>query len=252
MLKKIFDNRTPIGSWLQIGSLDFTYMMIKAGFDFLVIDMEHGSISENKLVNLLNIFDGTDCLPMVRVANNDKILIRRALDLGAKGIIVPGVQSKDDIKLASDAIFYPPKGKRGIGYSKANNFGIDFDEYFKYSNDNAIFIVQIENKIAVNNIDDIFSCNDIFSYLIGPYDLSGSLGLVGDFDSKEYLNTLKIVKKSSEKYDIKSGIHIVEPNIIELESKVNEGYEFIAYSTDALLLYNRCKNDLQTIKSLKK
>ena len=252
MLKKIFDNRTPIGSWLQIGSLDFTHMMIKAGFDFLVIDMEHGSISENKLVNLLNIFDGTDCLPMVRVANNDKILIRRALDLGAKGIIVPGVQSKDDIKLASDAIFYPPKGERGIGYSKANNYGIGFDEYFKYSNDNTIFIVQIENKMAVNNIDDIFSCNDIFSYLIGPYDLSGSLGLVGDFDSKEYLNTLKIVKKSSEKYDIKSGIHIVEPNIIELESKVNEGYEFIAYSTDALLLYNRCKNDLQTIKSLKK
>ena len=113
-------------------------------------------------------------------------------------------------------------------------------------------IVQIENKMAVNNIDDIFSCNDIFSYLIGPYDLSGSIGLVGDFNSKEYLNTLKIIKKSSEKYDIKSGIHVVEPNIIELESKVNEGYEFIAYSTDALLLHNRCKNDLQTIRSLKK
>jgi len=251
MVNNLFNNSIPIGSWLQIGHPEFTRMMIQSGFDFLVIDMEHGSISESDLPALIQVFYGTDCIPMVRVANNDTILIRRALDLGAKGIIVPGVKSKEDVIKAENAIFYPPKGERGIGFSKANNYGIEFNEYFKTSNDNVLFVVQIEHEVAVNNINEIFSSNNIDSYIIGPYDLSGSMGIVGEFNNPEYVKNLDIIKKAAVKNGIKSGIHVVSPGVEYLKSAIKDGYEFIAYSTDALLMYDRCVNDLKNISTLK-
>ena len=241
----------PIGSWLQIGNPEFTSMMIESGFNFLVIDMEHGTISDSRLPELIEVFNGTDCIPMVRVAKNDQILIRRALDLGAKGIIVPGVQSKKDVIKAENAIFYPPKGERGIGFSKANNYGIEFNEYFKTSNDNVLFVVQIEHEVAINNINEIFSSNNIDSYIIGPYDLSGSMGIVGEFNNPEYVKNLDIIKKAAVKNGIKSGIHVVSPGVEYLKSAIKDGYEFIAYSTDALLMYDRCVNDLKNISTLK-
>ena len=134
-----------IGSWIQIGSKDCITMMVEAGFDFLVIDMEHGSISDGKLSEILDVFNNSNCLPFVRVAKNENILIRRALDLGAKGIIVPGVNSKDDVEKARKAIFYPPNGERGIGFSKANKYGLNFDKYFNEINKEIKFIAQIEH-----------------------------------------------------------------------------------------------------------
>jgi len=251
MLNKLFNKSIPIGSWLQIGNPEFTSMMIQSGFDFLVIDMEHGSISDSVLPTLLQVFNEGDCIPMVRVANNDSILIRRALDLGAKGIIVPGVKSKEDVTKAENAIYYPPKGERGIGYSKANNYGIGFNKYFKSSNDDVLFVVQIEHEVSVKNIDDILSSKNIDFYIIGPYDLTGSMGIIGEFDNPDYLNNLDIINKSAVKNRIRSGIHVVKPDITELETAIKAGYHFIAYSTDALLLYDRCKKDLNKISKMK-
>lgn len=251
MINNLFNKTIPIGSWLQIGNPEFTSIMIQSGFNFLVVDMEHGSISEGDLPALFQVFNGTDCIPMVRVANNDTILIRRALDLGAKGIIVPGVMSKEDVTKAENAIYYPPKGERGIGYSKANNYGIGFNEYFKSSNEDVLFVVQIEHEDAVNNIDDCLSSKNIDSYIIGPYDLTGSMGIVGEFDNPKYVKNLDIIKKVAVENGIRSGIHVVSPGVNQLKRAINEGYEFIAYSTDALLMYDRCANDLKKISTLR-
>ena len=251
MLSSQLFKSKPIGSWLQIGNSEFTSIMIQSGFDFLVIDMEHGSISEESLPALFEVFKGSSCVPIVRVAKNDQILIRRALDLGAKGIIVPGVKSKEDVIEAQNAIFYPPKGERGIGFSKANNYGISFTEYFKSSNNNVLFVTQIEHNAAVTNINEIFSCNKIDSYIIGPYDLSGSMGIVGEFNNPKYIKNLDIIKKAAMNNGIKSGIHVVRPGVEYLKSAIKDGYEFIAYSTDALLLHDRCTNDLNNISTLK-
>ena len=240
-------NNNLIGSWLQIGDPEFTEIMIESGFDFLVIDLEHGSISEERLILILNKFENTSCLPYVRVGINSEYLIRRALDLGAKGIIVPGVKNKNDVISAQRAMFYPPIGKRGIGFSKANKYGISFDHYFNNSNKEISLIVQIEHNEAVKNIDEIFSNKNIDAYIIGPYDMTGSMGIIGDFNNKKYLENLKIVKKSAKKNKIKSGIHSVDPNIDNLKLSIKNGYEFIAYSTDALLLYAKCNKDLKNI-----
>tara|TARA_Y100000590_G_scaffold211779_2_gene240003 strand:- start:23802 stop:24563 length:762 start_codon:yes stop_codon:yes gene_type:complete len=249
--KNVLEKPYLIGSWIQIGNPNITSMMIKSGFDFLVMDMEHGSITESDLEELFEVFTDTNCIPMVRVAKNNEIMIRRVLDLGAKGIILPNVNSLKDINKAVKAIFYPPDGARGIGFSKANNYGIDFDSYFNNFNENIILVGQIENKLAVQNIDDIFSSSKINSYIIGPYDLTGSMGITGEFDNQIYLDSLKKIKNSADKNNIKSGIHVVNPDINELRSAISLGYYFIAYSTDALLIYDRCKNDLDEIKKFK-
>ena len=251
MPNKLFNKDNPIGSWIQIGDPEVTQMMIQSGFDFLVIDMEHGSIFESDLPILFQKFDGTNCIPFVRVANNDSILIRRALDLGSQGIIVPGVKSKEDVLKAENAIYYPPKGERGIGFSKVSNYGLTFHEYFKSQNNNVLFVIQIEHEAAVIDINEIFSSDNIDSYIIGPYDLTGSMGIVGEFNNSNYLNNLNIIKKSAAKNGIKSGIHVVNPEVDQLKNAINEGYEFIAYGTDALLMYNKCKTDLDSLKSCK-
>jgi len=244
----LLDKLYTIGSWIQIGDPEFTRMMALSGFEFLVMDMEHGSLTEDKLPQLFNALDNTNCIPFVRVAENNNILIRRALDLGAKGIIVPSINSIEDVNKAKNALFYSPKGRRGIGYSKANCYGLNFDDSIKSSNDNIIFIVQIEHEAAVNNIDEIFSSGNIDAYIIGPYDLTGSMGMVGDFNNQNYLQNLKKIKKSAAKYGIASGIHVVKPNIKEIKKVLKEKYSFIAYSTDALLIYDRCKKDLNLLK----
>ncbi len=249
--KNIIDESHILGSWIQIGDPDLTRMMASSGFEFLVMDMEHGSIMEKDLLTLFNALKGTDCIPFVRVAENNSILIRRALDLGAKGIIVPGVNSAEDVENAEKAIYYTPKGERGIGYSRVNSYGLEFSNYFKSSNDNVVFVVQIEHQAAVNNIDEIFSSDNIDSYIIGPYDLTGSMGIVGEFDNTDYLNNLDIIKKSAVKNGIRSGIHVVSPEVNQLKTAINEGYEFIAYSTDALLMYDRCKTDLNSVRKLR-
>ena len=240
-----------IGSWLQIGNNDFTMMMARSGFQFLVTDMEHGSVSEEKLPQLFNIIKSCDCVPFVRVAKNSNILIRRAIDLGAKGIIVPNVNSLEDVIKAEKAIYYPPKGERGVGFSVANSYGLDFNNYFEASNDDIIFTVQIESVEAVKNIDKIFNSNNIDYYIIGPYDLTGSMGIVGQFDHPDYSSNLKKIQKSAINHGVKSGIHVVNPNIDELQDAIEKNYDFIAYSTDALLMYDKCKKDLEKINKKK-
>ena len=241
-----------IGSWVQIGAPDIILMMIEAGFDFLVIDMEHGSISDNDLPEIFQLFKGSECIPIVRVAINDPILIRRALDQGARGIIVPGIKSKEEVEKAKKAIFYPPNGERGIGYSRANNYGLEFDKYFQESNQNIIFIIQIEHEIAVSKVDEIFSVQNIDSYMIGPYDLTGSLGIIGEFENPIYKNSLDIIQKAAVKNNIRSGIHVVNPRVDELKSAIKEGFSLIAYSTDALLIYDKCNTELKEVYELRK
>lgn len=252
-MNKLKQNKSCIvGSWIQLGDPDLTRIMALSGFDFIVIDMEHGSICENDLPNLFDSLTGTECIPFVRVAENDNILIRRSLDLGAKGIIVPGVNNLDDVQKAKNAIYFPPKGKRGIGYSRASGYGLNFNNYFSSSNEIVKFVIQIESEEAVSNINEIFSIpDDLFSYIIGPYDLSGSMNKVGEFQDAIYLQNLKRIKNSANAKGVNSGIHVVEPDIDQLKNAINDGYNFIAYSTDALLLYNKCHNDLNEISKIK-
>lgn len=231
------DDKVYFGSWLTRPDHAIVEVMAKSSyFSWLTIDIEHSPISIHQVEEMIRIVQLHKIEAYVRLSENDSTLIKRVLDAGANGIIVPKVNSADDAKKAIDACFYPPKGNRGVGLARAQNYGTKFQEYKKLSEPKTKVIVQIENADAVKNIDEIFSVDGIYGYFIGPYDLSASLGKAGDFSSKKVIDALRLVKESGIKHKVKPGYHVIEPNMNEVLNKKKEGYKIIGVSLDMLFL----------------
>ena len=155
-----------------------------------------------------------------------------ARGLGADGIIVPMINNEKDAKKAIEYAKYPPNGKRGVGLSRAQNYGVSFNEYKKWADESLVVIAQIEHIEGVKNLDKIISIKGIDAIIIGPYDLSGSLGFPGDFDRDDVKKALINVKEICLKANFPMGFHVVKPNVELINSTINEGYSFIAFSTD--------------------
>tara|TARA_B110000444_G_C18825596_1_gene590112 strand:+ start:722 stop:1471 length:750 start_codon:yes stop_codon:yes gene_type:complete len=245
---KIKKNKISLGSWITLPSNDVVEIMCKAGFDWLAVDMEHSAISESQAQDLLRIINLSGLMPYVRVPDNSRSIIKKVLDMGASGIIVPNVNSIDDVNQAYDSINYPPLGKRGVGLARAQGYGNNFKEYLEWQKNNIKLVIQIEDIKAIPNLDEIFATKKIDSFFIGPYDLSGSLGIPGDFENPLFKKTVNKILSKADKYKIKKGIHVIEPNIKELNKVINKGFSFIAYSLDVRILDVKARE----INSLKK
>ena len=167
-----------IGSWLQTGNPVAAEILADAGFDFIAMDMEHTDSNEKEFTEFARAVQGKTA-PMARVRENDTIAIRRLMDCGAQGMIVPLVNTQEEAKQAVAAVKYPPEGVRGFAFVRANGWGTQFDAYALAANRETVVIVMIESRQAIENIDDILSVDGIDGVLIGPYDLSGSYGVVG-------------------------------------------------------------------------
>jgi len=214
------DDEVYLGSWLTRPEPAIVEVMAKSGyFSWLTIDIEHSTISISQVEQMLRIIQLSKIEAYVRLSKNDSTLIKRFLDAGADGIIVPMVNSADDVKKAIDACFYPPRGNRGVGLGRAQNYGLAFDEYRRISELKTKVIIQIEHIDAVIQVDEIFSVDGIYGYFVGPYDLSASLGKAGDFKSKEVTDALEVIKESGIKHSVKLGYHVVEPDPQEILNK---------------------------------
>lgn len=236
-----------VGSWMGIGSTAIAEIMSKAGFEWLVIDMEHSSISESQCAELIRVVDLSGKAPLVRTGANDPLLIKRAMDAGAHGVIVPMVNTREDAEKAVAAVKYPPCGTRGVGLSRAQGYGTSFDEYKRWVEEESVVIIQVEHIDAVENIDEILAVDGIDGFIIGPYDLSGSIGTPGEFNGKRMLKALDKVKKASNRTNISAGYHVVPPRPALVREKIREGYTFIAYSVDFLFIAEACKGGLVEI-----
>ena len=180
--------------------------MAKAGFNWLAIDMEHSPISIERAQELIQVIELSGTIPLVRLSSNDPVQIKRIMDAGAYGIIVPNVSSSEDVLAAIRATKYPPIGSRGVGLARAQGYGASFEDYKSKINANSIVIVQIENKDAVDNIEDILTVRGLNGVIIGPYDLSGSYGVTGQLKhpkvraaEKRVLEAAKKLKTSRQK-----------------------------------------------------
>ncbi len=251
MLKhKLLSGEKTIGSWLTMPSLAISELMAKVGFDWLTIDLEHSSLSIEQAGEMIRIIDLAGVSPLVRLTSNDGNQIKRVMDSGAHGIIVPLVKTKGDAEQAVSSVYYPPKGIRGVGLARAQDYGIGFHEYRDWLEENAIIIVQIEHIDAVNNLKDILSVDGVDGYIIGPYDLSASLGVSGEFDHSfmiEAMNEIYRVATTLGKY---GGIHIVEPDTDLLKQSVLEGFTFLAYSVDFRMLDVSARIGMKSFKEL--
>ena len=220
---------------MQIGNPEVAEIMGQAGFDWVAVDLEHGSIDVSQLPNLFRSLELGGTLPLVRLSKPDCFDVRRSLDAGAGGVIIPMVENAELLQNIILHSKWPPVGVRGVGFCRGNLYGQHFEAY-KNEAQNPLIIPMIETAKALNNIDEILSVEGIDAVFIGPYDLSASIGAVGNFESLLYNKSIKQILTKANKKQVAVGIHVVEASKSELKSRISEGYQFIAFSLDTVLL----------------
>jgi len=235
--KKLNNGGVSIGSWMQIPHPSIAEIMGQSNYDWVAVDMEHGAISVHQLPDLFRALELGNTLPLVRLAHSHSKDCKQALDAGAGGVIVPMIESADQLRKVRDATRWPPSGNRGVAFSRANLFGKNFNEYIKEAKQ-PLLIAMIENIDAINELDDILKVDGLDAILIGPYDLSASMDLTAQFDHPEFSKTIRDIKSKSESANIPCGIHVVSPSIDDLKGKIDDNYRFIAYSIDSVILTN--------------
>lgn len=179
--RKLLAGGRVLGCWTTLGHPQIVELLAMTGFDFLLLDQEHGAGDPTSLVGLLQAISATPTTSVVRVPWNDHVYLKRVLDMGVEGVMIPGVENAEEARAAVAACRYPPRGRRGssIGSARASNYGMAAG-YRAESDDNILIIAQIESKGAVERIDEIAAVDGIDVLFIGPHDLSGTFGHLGD------------------------------------------------------------------------
>ena len=232
---KLQNNNPSIGSWIQIPHASVAEIMGQAGYDWVAVDMEHGAVSPHQLPDLFRALELGNTLPLVRLAQGHTKDCKQALDAGAGGVIIPMVESAEQLMEIRDACCWPPAGKRGVAFSRANLFGKHFDDYIEEAQQ-PILVAMIEQHNAVENLESILTVDGLDAILIGPYDLSASLGLTAQFTRPVFTATIQNILELSRRHNIAAGIHVVQPSRTELKHRIDEGYRFLAYSIDSVML----------------
>ena len=203
------------------------------GFDWIFVDAEHGPIEAAELQLILQTI-GRRVPCLVRVPTTDSVAIQRALDLGAAGIIVPQVNSAEQAARVVDFSRYPPAGSRGVGIARAQGYGLDFTPYVADANQRSVVVVQAENIRAVECIEEIAAVPGIDGVLIGPYDLSASMGLMGQIDHPRVVEAIDRVTAVCQRRGLKLGIFGVTPAAVR--PYLVKGYTFVVAGVDTILL----------------
>ena len=223
-------------------------VMASTGLEWLVIDMEHSATDLTSCLQGIQVIQSKGIDALVRVAKNEEVIIKKSMDMGATGVIVPLVKNASDAKKAADYTKYPPLGVRGVGLYRAQGYGASFEEYKQWVNKNSVVIVQIEHIESVENLEEILAVDEIDGIMVGPYDLSASMGHAGEFDHPEVLKSLKYVVETSKKSTKSLGFHVIPPDYSELNKKIDEGYNFLAFSIDFLFLGEAVKKQLKKVR----
>ena len=238
LLKKALKSRKKLfGAWVSYAEPSITETFAKAGFDFLAIDMEHSTITlpEAKGIITASQFYDVSCLPRPVSHSND--FIKPLLEFGADGMLIQMVNNANEVKRLIDHIKYPPIGKRSYGVNRAQGYGFDFDEYTSDWNNSSIFMIQVESIEAVDKIDEILAFDEIDGVMIGPYDISGSLGVPGQLDHPKVIEASKKVIEACKKYRKSCGTQLNDPNTNSVDELFNLGYTFAILGSDLFVLW---------------
>ncbi len=231
--QSLANNKPSIGSWMQIPNASVAEIMGQAGYDWVAVDMEHGAISVHQLPDLFRALELGETLPLVRLAHGHPKDCKQALDAGAGGVIVPMVETATQLIAVRDACRWPPAGTRGVGFSRANLFGKHFEAYCEEAQA-PLLAAMIEHIRAVDSLEQIIEVDGLDAILIGPYDLSASMGLTAQFDELAFIAVMERIRTLCHEANIPCGMHVVMPDTEALKKIINEGYRFIAYSIDAV------------------
>ncbi len=244
--EKLKQGQPLIGTLLSIGSPSVSEVISRCGFDWLWIDMEHAPLSLEQVQQLMQAKKG-DCAAFVRIPVNDETWIKRVLDLGADGIIVPQVKTVEEARRAVASAKYPPTGTRSVGLARASGFGMDFAEYVRDANDKTLVLLQIEHTEGVQNIDAILKVPGIDAIIIGPYDMSGSFAKLGQIQDPEVQAAIETVRKSCKQNGTAVGIFCLHAD--HAQTYVRQGYDLICLGVDIHFMWSAAKASLESVRS---
>jgi 2-dehydro-3-deoxyglucarate aldolase len=233
--KSLRDGGVTVGSWLQIPHPSVAEIMGQAGYDWIAVDLEHGSIGVERLPDIFRAIELGGALPLVRVAEGVAKDCKQALDAGAGGVIAPMIESAAQLRSVCDACRWPPAGTRGVGFSRANLFGKHFVSYASEAQA-PLVVAQIEHIRAVENLDEILQVQGLDAIMVGPYDLSASMGITAQFEHPAFESAMERIRSLALTRAVPCGVHVVDPDVADLERRIAQGYRFIAYSIDAVFL----------------
>lgn len=226
----------PLGTWLSIGHPKVAEGVAQLDLDFVLVDMEHTTMSMETVENMARGVDaagnGTDTV--VRVPWNDPVRLKRVVDIGVAGVMVPMINSAEEARTLVKSIRYPPEGIRGIAGSRATGYGRNFEEYVTSANGSILTIAQIETKEGLENAEEIASVDGIDALFVGPADLSGALGMFAEWDSDEFGDAIQRVIDASENADVPVGTLTVD--IDAIDSRLDQGFDFLIAGKDIALL----------------
>lgn len=232
----LLQRRVTIGTWLQINNPTAAEVLANAGYEWIAIDIEHTDIDIVSLTALLRGMYGRGAAPIARVTTNDVIEIRRALDVGAAGVLVPFVSTADQARRAVAAARYPPQGVRGFSFCRANNWGVDFASEAQSANDNVAVVIMIESKEGVQNIEEIAAVDGLDAVFIGPYDLSGSYGIPGQIQASVVRDACRRVIEACRQADKSVGLLVVRPTPEAVRQALEDGFTLICVGIDTVFL----------------
>lgn len=247
---KLKSNTLTIGSWITLGHTSIAEILANAGYDWLVVDLEHTTISIEQAGELIRVIDLCGVAPLVRLTSNAPDQIKRVMDAGAHGVVVPMVNSADEATCAVAATRYAPQGNRGVGLARAQGYGDGFKTYLQWQQEGPVVIVQIEHQDALDQLESIFSVPGVDGFIIGPYDLSCSMGMPGDFEREEFKAAMNLILATGLRMGCPAGLHIVEPDRSRLRQVIAEGYRFVAYSVDIRMLDVAARTGINVAKEI--
>ncbi|MSU63460.1 MAG: 2,4-dihydroxyhept-2-ene-1,7-dioic acid aldolase [Pedosphaera sp.] len=234
-----------LGTMVTLSCPATAEILADIGFDWLFVDGEHGPLDTGDLLGILQATNKrTPCI--VRVPSSDEVAIKKALDLGAEGIIVPQVNTAKQAAEVVRFARYAPLGTRGVGLARAHGYGLRFQEYMDSANDQVAVIVQAEHALAVENIESIVRVPGIDAVLLGPYDLSASLGHTGKLDHPSVVQAIDHITQSCQAAGIPLGYFGV--TAASVKPMISRGYTLIVAGVDTLLLGTAAKRLLAELK----
>jgi 2-keto-3-deoxy-L-rhamnonate aldolase RhmA len=242
------DGKYTCGSWVSLCSPTGAEVMGLAGFDWVLIDMEHGAGDYQTLLTQLQALGAAgETVPFVRVQWNDAVVIKRVLDLGAYGVMVPGIRSVEEARRAVAAIKYPPQGVRGLAGNRGGRYGLDGD-YVKQSNEEIMMILQVETVAAIESIEAILDVPGVDVAFLGPNDLSGEMGHVGNWEHPDVQKAIKRLEDAAHARNIPLGT--VSRNWDAAKGFIERGYRFQALLGDIPFLLNGARGVVASFRDL--
>ncbi|MDP7129856.1 MAG: aldolase/citrate lyase family protein [Planctomycetota bacterium] len=244
------DGKPAFGAQLRLGSPAIAELFGLAGYDFIIIDSEHAPQTPKGIQEQLQGAGCTDATPIVRIPSTDPDLIKLYLDMGASGILSPFVNTPEEAERGGRACRYPPRGTRGWGPSRAAGYGLHAEAYTERSDDLVMFMPIIESAEAVENIDGILAVESVDTFIIGPVDLSISLGVPFQFDHPRFIEAEHRILDAAQSAGKPAGVGVQGSpfDTSAVREKIAQGFQVILFGGEEPFLSAACKKVIEEIK----